>query len=153
MGRKKGFSHSEQTKIKIGKGVESGRERIPWNFLSLEEALKLSLEEEAVYCCQRYHINPGTKFEIFSIDWDGEWVMNYLERGLKEAFVRVEQTLGWKQTQYVSIRTGEGEVEDRNDITAIGKIVWKGKEKYVVGLYTDYTGGLVEEEDSSREIK
>lgn len=143
------------------------RERIgklPPTYLSLEEALRLSKEEEALFFCQRYHIDLESKFEIFAIDWDGEWVMNYLERGLEETYIKMKQMLEWKQTQYVGIRTGGREMEDRKNISAIGKVEWKGKMawdreiKYTVGLYTEYTGGLVKEfkekgeEDTGRDI-
>ncbi len=137
------------------------RERIgklPINFLSLDEALKLSKEDEALFCCHKYHLDIGIKFEIFAVDWDGEWIMCHLEKGLEEAYLRVVQMLEWKQTQYVGIRTKEKEVEDSKDISAIGKTEWQGKMawkreiKYIVGLYTDYTGG-VDNDESEKELE
>lgn len=132
-GRQKGYTHSEATKEKIRKGMERVRKPVSefseedrMKPLKLEEVLKLA-RQEAEENCEKHNIDLQGRsvrtMEIFALDNDQEWICNFWEFGLEDAFKRVREMLGWERSRVVVLRGYyEEKTKEPKRLTAIKKI-------------------------------
>ncbi len=132
-GRQKGYTHSEATKEKIGRGQERHRKPASeWSSedrmkpLKLEQVLKLAREEAEENCKKQGIVLEGTPIprplEIFALGEDQVWIMGLWEFNLDGAFKRVREMLGWERTRDVGIRWHRKLSGERKFLTGIKKI-------------------------------
>lgn len=148
MGRKKGFTLSDDHKRKIGEGVSSAKERkaeIDSYCLQVEESLPLeealvNAVEKYQYCRWRDHkAPPETQFLVEATSYQNRYYASEEEvKGIQNTIPAARRLLALVNAQYIIIAVTvpsekEGYIEDPEPVVVVKED--KEGERYRVGMW------------------